>query len=115
MHEAGIRHRDLDGEEKNNMVALTSENVLKAPATSDTVTIKAGPNHCEVIFNDESKIDGRAPGKVYVLDIALAQHYVETTKVARYVDSASARAKDPTKPGDPNDRSMKSTPRGKRG
>ncbi len=57
-------------------------------------------------FLPETKIQGRKPGTVHEVDSALASHYCDVIKVAERVDE-----NEPS-PSDPNDRAMKSPPRG---
>ncbi|HOC18442.1 MAG TPA: hypothetical protein PKK95_09250, partial [Vicinamibacterales bacterium] len=68
-----------------------------------------------VVFHEGANIEHRKPGLVYVIDRALAHHYVEVAKVAEYSDKAPPPPPREPNPPRPNDRAMQSPPRGRKG
>lgn len=64
----------------------------------------------------ESRIEGRRPGKVFLVDSALAHHYVDVLGVAEFVkDTTSLPSETPSpEPPTPIDRAMKPPARGRR-
>lgn len=92
------------------MAALNSESMKgkadAVPAGSMT------PGDAREILMDRDVGDRKA-GKCYIVDSALASHYVDTKKLARYVEAAPAAPAKAEEAGAPNDRTMTAPPRGK--
>lgn len=61
----------------------------------------------EIVFKEGVKLNGRTPGKVYLVDEALAYHFCETAGQAERVAKSPAPVEDRALKGAPNDRSMK--------
>lgn len=67
----------------------------------------------------ESHIEGRKPGKVFVVDSALANHYVGVLGVAEFVKESDLHAPSEAPPAEPEkpkttDRAMRPPARGRR-
>lgn len=67
-------------------------------------------------FRETARIDGRRPGKVYVVDSSLAHHYCDVLGVAELVDAAEGSAAPEAPPAEPpaTDRAMRPPARGRR-
>jgi hypothetical protein len=77
---------------------------------SPTEVIAAGnhPALVAITFKSPCPIEGRKPGVRYLVDSALAAHFVKARRVADYADANDS----PNKPPSPQDRAMKPPPRG---
>lgn len=86
------------------MTDLSSDSLKKGPGLHDNPAYIASSDAVEIVFNDGSKIEGRTPGKPYVVNSGLAHHYCEVLKVAQRVEPA---------PPTMTDRAVAPPPRGK--
>jgi hypothetical protein len=86
-------------------MADISTETLKAPRDGMRGSITPGDER-EIILDKD--LGERKAGKVYVVDSALAAHYCDTLKVARYVEQPAGNDPAPVE-----DRAMKPPPRGR--